>query len=72
MRDRDADRLARIVAAVNSDWLFSTLAKPAANEAQPRVAHQRAGQQPASVSTWNPLHIPSTGTPRAAATRPPA
>ena len=42
-----------------------------APELQRGVGAQHAGQQPASVSTWKPLQMPSTGRPRAGVRRAP-
>ena len=50
------------------DWLFSTFS-PTVRQTNDRPALRISapGSSPASVSTWKPLHTPSTGTPLPAA-----
>ena len=57
-----------IMQAVNSDWLVTTVSATVRHtNACPALRISAPGSSPASVSTWKPLQIPSTGTPRPAA-----
>jgi hypothetical protein len=64
--DRKRDAAGRLIAEVNRRLrVLDRQRHVAADEADAGIAQQRAGQQAASVSTWKPLHTPSTGTPAA-------
>ena len=68
MRDRDADRLARVIAA--GERALRVLDRSSTSrqtKLSPALRISAPGSSPVSVSTWNPLHTPSTGTPRSAA-----
>ena len=68
MRDRHAADLA-LAGAVRERRirrLDAQVATSLADEFQACIAKQRAGQQPASTRTWNPLQMPSTRPPSAA------
>jgi len=65
--DRDAQHRARLDAGGERRVLaLGAQMDIAADIAQTGVAHQRPGQQTASVRIWKPLQMPNTRPPRSA------
>ncbi len=69
VRHREADRLPGLVAGGEQRLaVLDRAARPCGRRTCcPALRISAPGSRPASVSTWKPLHTPSTGTPRPAA-----
>ena len=63
--DKGAEVEARMVTTVLRE-LSADAAKPLQTEMDKLVDEKTPGNNPASVSTWNPLQMPTTGPPSAA------